>query len=198
MFIANSQISSTDSSHVQTVERQRSDRRLMPWRWWITSRAGPQKEQPIKREEKYSSAPRKPYILCCCPPTDDDEDKPIFKKNNERHCTDVCCCLLLFFMIVVMVVIAVYSLIHGDIKRIIYPTDYLGQFCGLTPGVTDLTNCFFPRLEKDIQTFLPLFLSSPYAIVSFRPYTLCVQECPRAFSLANPQAFGGPSRAFLR
>lgn len=132
----------------------------------------------------------------CCKgrPTEYDEEdqpEPIFKKVRERGCTDILCCLLLFLMIITMVSIAVFSLINGDINYIIYPHDYLSQFCGYSSGVEHLPKGYFPQLDKDIKEFLPLLLSSPYAIASFRPYTLCVESCPNIFSLSSPQAFGG-------
>ena len=66
------------------------------------------------------------------------------------------------------------------------------QFCGHSPRVSHLPKVFFPQLDEDIKTFLPLLVTSPTALATFRPYALCVAECPTIFSLANPQPFGGP------
>jgi len=81
---------------------------------------------------------------------------------------------------------------NGNINYIQYPTDYLDQFCGHSPNVRDKPKAFYPRLDEDLkqQQFL---LYTGFGLLQFQPYTLCVEECPKSFSLADPIEYGGLS-----
>uniref|UniRef100_A0A8B9DVB3 Choline transporter-like protein n=1 Tax=Anser cygnoides TaxID=8845 RepID=A0A8B9DVB3_ANSCY len=48
----------------------------------------------------------------------------------DRGCTDVACCILLVLAIVGYVVVGIVAWTHGDPRKVIYPTDSRGQFCG--------------------------------------------------------------------
>ena len=66
--------------------------------------------------------------------------------------TDILC-LLIFVVIVGGVMgIGIWALSNGNIDQILYPADYLGNYCG-KPG-TDLSDrpyAFYPQLDSDIQ-----------------------------------------------
>ncbi|CAO2635887.1 Choline transporter-like protein 2, partial [Lemmus lemmus] len=47
-----------------------------------------------------------------------------------RGCTDVICCVLLFLAIVGYVAVGIVAWTHGDPRKVIYPTDSRGEFCG--------------------------------------------------------------------
>ena len=124
--------------------------------------------------------------------SEDGPDPGIFKSLRERRCTDVCCLLFLIIMWVVLFFIAAFSIAYGDINYLRYPTDYLGQFCGM-PGsnVSDRPYSWYSQLNTDITNQLPILMAHKYW--KFRAYALCVPECPGAFSLENPMIYGGPS-----
>ena len=121
----------------------------------------------------------------CC---GDRPGKEIFRK--ERRCTD--CLILLPFLAFLgaMGAVASVSIVGGDPDRFIYPSDYLGQFCG-KPGsvVADRPYGFFPELDSDIKAQLPTLLAG--RLWDFKPFTLCVSSCPAKFSLVSPEAYGG-------
>ena len=78
----------------------------------------------------------------------------------------------------------------GNLDFLLYPVDYTDQFCGKTDGVSNRTKAFFPRLDQDLAE-QALIIASPGGFINFQPYTLCVEECPKAFSITNPAFFGG-------
>ncbi|CAO2635888.1 Choline transporter-like protein 2 [Lemmus lemmus] len=56
---------------------------------------------------------------------------PTFKGPiYNRGCTDVICCVLLFLAIVGYVAVGIVAWTHGDPRKVIYPTDSRGEFCG--------------------------------------------------------------------
>jgi len=115
-----------------------------------------------------------------------------FKETSDRFCTDIICLIIWIVCMIAMIVIAGYALANGNLDYISYPVDYLDQFCGKTGGVANRHKIFYPQLDKDIQDSLPLLLTG-IGILSFRPYGLCVTDCPETFSLADPIAYGGPT-----
>uniref|UniRef100_A0A7N8WZH4 Choline transporter-like protein n=1 Tax=Mastacembelus armatus TaxID=205130 RepID=A0A7N8WZH4_9TELE len=65
----------------------------------------------------------------------------------SRSCTDVVCCLIFIIVILGYIALGTVAWIHGDPRKVVYPTDSHGQFCGQknTPNAGN--------------TNLPLFLS---------------------------------------
>uniref|UniRef100_A0A674KHK8 Choline transporter-like protein 2 n=1 Tax=Terrapene triunguis TaxID=2587831 RepID=A0A674KHK8_9SAUR len=56
---------------------------------------------------------------------------PTFKGPiHDRSCTDIICCILLVVAIVGYVIVGIVAWTHGDPRKVIYPTDSRGQFCG--------------------------------------------------------------------
>ena len=129
-------------------------------------------------------------ICSCCDMIDDGAG--IFKPLSKRCCTDVLCLLIFVVYFVAMIGIGIFSLGNGNINYILYPTDYLDQFCGHSSLVSNRTKAFYPKLSEDL-TRQKLLIASGLGIVHFTPYTLCVNECPSAFSLSDPIPYGGAS-----
>uniref|UniRef100_A0A2K6E8Z3 Choline transporter-like protein n=1 Tax=Macaca nemestrina TaxID=9545 RepID=A0A2K6E8Z3_MACNE len=56
---------------------------------------------------------------------------PTFKGPiYNRGCTDVICCVFLLLAIVGYVAVGIIAWTHGDPRKVIYPTDSRGEFCG--------------------------------------------------------------------
>ena len=125
----------------------------------------------------------------CCDLVDDNQ---IFTPVSKRGCTDVGCLLLFLIGFIASIIISVLALNGGNMDYLLYPQDYLGQFCGKTPGVEGRTKAFFPRLDKDIHQQMGI-LTSPVGFFNFKPYVLCVEECPDGYSIADPGVYGGPA-----
>ncbi|MEE6527286.1 hypothetical protein FKM82_028560, partial [Ascaphus truei] len=47
-----------------------------------------------------------------------------------RGCTDILCCILIVLAIVAYVAVGIVAWTYGDPRKVIYPTDSKGQFCG--------------------------------------------------------------------
>uniref|UniRef100_A0A8C9WTR8 Choline transporter-like protein n=1 Tax=Scleropages formosus TaxID=113540 RepID=A0A8C9WTR8_SCLFO len=92
---------------------------------------------------------------------------PVRVSHLSRGCTDVLCCILF--------VLALLAWSQGDPRKVIYPTDSSGQFCGQAGT----------RLEK--KPFLFYFnimkCASPLVLLEFQcPTTqICVEKCPDRF-----------------
>ncbi|XP_034750511.1 choline transporter-like protein 2 [Etheostoma cragini] len=56
---------------------------------------------------------------------------PTFKGPiQNRGCTDIVCCILFVIAIVGYVAVGILAWSQGDPRKVIYPTDSRGQFCG--------------------------------------------------------------------
>uniref|UniRef100_A0A8B9R3Y1 Choline transporter-like protein n=1 Tax=Anas platyrhynchos TaxID=8839 RepID=A0A8B9R3Y1_ANAPL len=93
----------------------------------------------------------------------------------DRGCTDVACCILLVLAIVGYVVVGIVAWTHGDPRKVIYPTDSRGQFCG------------HQGTANEGKPFLFYFdivkCASPLVLLEFQcPTTqICVSKCPDRF-----------------
>ncbi|KAL4647949.1 choline transporter-like protein 2 isoform X1 [Arapaima gigas] len=93
----------------------------------------------------------------------------------NRSCTDVLCCILFVLALLGYFLVGILAWSQGDPRKVIYPTDSSGQFCGQagTP------------LEK--KPFLFYFnimkCASPLVLLEFQcPTTqICVEKCPDRF-----------------
>uniref|UniRef100_A0A8C9F5Z1 Uncharacterized protein n=1 Tax=Pavo cristatus TaxID=9049 RepID=A0A8C9F5Z1_PAVCR len=47
-----------------------------------------------------------------------------------KHCTDVICCVIFIVVILGYIALGIVAWVHGDPRKVIYPTDSYGQFCG--------------------------------------------------------------------
>ncbi|XP_072549026.1 choline transporter-like protein 2 isoform X2 [Salminus brasiliensis] len=99
---------------------------------------------------------------------------------HNRGCTDILCCILFIVAILGYVAVGILAWSQGDPRKVIYPTDSRGQFCGQVG--TDLENKPF------LFYFNILKCASPVVLVEFQcPTTqLCVEQCPdRSMTLLN-------------
>ncbi|XP_077202242.1 choline transporter-like protein 2 isoform X6 [Paroedura picta] len=98
---------------------------------------------------------------------------PTFKGPiYERGCTDIICCILLMVAVVGYVAVGVVAWTQGDPRKVIYPTDSRGQFCGQkgTPNENKPFLFYFNIMK----------CASPSVLLEFQcPTTqICVEKCP--------------------
>ncbi|XP_055094503.1 choline transporter-like protein 2 isoform X3 [Symphalangus syndactylus] len=98
---------------------------------------------------------------------------PTFKGPiYNRGCTDVICCVFLLLAIVGYVVVGIIAWTHGDPRKVIYPTDSRGEFCG-QKGTKNENKpyLFYFNIVK---------CASPLVLLEFQCPTpqICVEKCP--------------------
>ncbi|XP_053540259.1 choline transporter-like protein 2 isoform X1 [Ictalurus punctatus] len=101
---------------------------------------------------------------------------PSFKGPiHNRSCTDVLCCILFILALMGYFAVGILAWSQGDPKKVIYPTDSRGQFCGQQ----------FTSLEKKplLFYFNILKCASPLVLLELQcPTTqICVEKCPDRF-----------------
>ncbi|XP_072420591.1 choline transporter-like protein 2 isoform X2 [Chiloscyllium punctatum] len=94
---------------------------------------------------------------------------------GNRSCTDIICCLIFFAAIIAYVIVGIVAWIHGDPRKVIYPTDSRGEFCGQVGGRNEHKPFLF--------YFNLLKCASPLVLLEFQcPTTqICVSKCPERF-----------------
>ncbi|KAF4115703.1 choline transporter-like protein 2 isoform X2 [Onychostoma macrolepis] len=89
---------------------------------------------------------------------------------QNRGCTDIICCIIFVVAIVGYVAVGILAWTHGDPRKVIYPTDSLGQYCGQG------------KLEKQplLFYFNMMKCASPMVLLEFQCPTpqVCVEKCP--------------------
>nr|KAF6445156.1 solute carrier family 44 member 5 [Molossus molossus] len=93
----------------------------------------------------------------------------------NRSCTDVLCCIVFILFIIAYIILGLIAWVHGDPRRVAYPTDSKGHFCG-QKGT--------PNENKSILFYFNLFsCTSPSVLISLQcPTTqICVSKCPEKF-----------------
>ncbi|XP_074544588.1 choline transporter-like protein 2 isoform X1 [Halichoeres trimaculatus] len=119
---------------------------------------------------------------------------PTFKGPiYNRGCTDILCCLLFIIALLGYFAVGIIAWSQGDPRKVIYPTDSRGQFCGQagTP------------LEKKpfLFYFNILKCASPLVLLEFQcPTTqLCVESCPdRHMTLVKTKLSGKEDRDYYQ
>ncbi|XP_073090237.1 choline transporter-like protein 5 isoform X1 [Manis javanica] len=94
---------------------------------------------------------------------------------TNRRCTDVLCCVVFMLFIMGYILLGLTAWVHGDPRRVAYPTDSTGHFCG-QKGT--------PNENKTVLFYFNLFsCSSPSVMVNLQcPTTqICVSKCPEKF-----------------
>nr|KAF6380371.1 solute carrier family 44 member 5 [Myotis myotis] len=102
---------------------------------------------------------------------DPDFKGPIAK----RGCTDVLCCMVFILFITGYIILGLIAWVHGDPRRVAYPTDSKGHFCG-QKGT--------PNENKSILFYFNLLsCTSPSVMINLQcPTTqICVSKCPEKF-----------------
>ncbi|VFV40311.1 choline transporter-like protein, partial [Lynx pardinus] len=93
----------------------------------------------------------------------------------KRSCTDVLCCIIFILCIIGYIILGLLAWVHGDPRRVAYPTDSKGHFCG-QKGT--------PNENKTILFYFNLFsCTSPSVVINLQcPTTqICVSKCPEKF-----------------
>ncbi|XP_067877449.1 choline transporter-like protein 2 isoform X2 [Heterodontus francisci] len=108
-----------------------------------------------------------------------DEPKkfdPSFKGPiANRSCTDIICCLVFFVAIVGYFIVGIVAWTHGDPRKVIYPTNSRGEFCGQVGSRNEHKPFLF--------YFNILKCASPLVLLEFQCPTTqtCVSKCPEKF-----------------
>lgn len=93
----------------------------------------------------------------------------------DRSCTDVLCCMIFILFVVGYILLGLLAWTHGDPRRVAYPTDSQGHFCG-QKGT--------PNENKTVLFYFNLFRCTSSSVM-FRlqcPTTqICVSRCPEKF-----------------
>ncbi|XP_075062911.1 choline transporter-like protein 2 isoform X1 [Mixophyes fleayi] len=101
---------------------------------------------------------------------------PTFKGPiHNRGCTDIVCCILIILAIVAYVAVGIVAWTYGDPRKVIYPTDSKGQFCGQVGT---------PNEKKPFLFYFNIMkCASPLVLLEFQcPTTqICVEKCPDKF-----------------
>ncbi|KAL1772623.1 choline transporter 5 [Sigmodon hispidus] len=90
-------------------------------------------------------------------------------------CTDVLCCVIFILFVMGYVLLGLVAWIHGDPRRVAYPTDSQGHFCGQkgTPN-ENKTILFYFNLLRCTSSSMMLRLQCPTT-------QICVSRCPERF-----------------
>ncbi|XP_035509862.1 choline transporter-like protein 5-B isoform X2 [Morone saxatilis] len=95
---------------------------------------------------------------------------------HNRSCTDVVCCIIFIIVILGYIALGTVAWIHGDPRKVIYPTNSHGQFCGQqsTPNANKAILFYFNMLK----------CANPAVLINLQcPTTqLCVSKCPDRFA----------------
>ncbi|XP_068175377.1 choline transporter-like protein 5-B isoform X4 [Antennarius striatus] len=95
---------------------------------------------------------------------------------HNRSCTDVFCCVIFIIIILGYIALGTVAWIHGDPRKVVYPTDSHGQFCGHqnTHNANKAILFYFNMLK----------CANPTVLINLQcPTTqLCVSKCPDRFA----------------
>ncbi|KAM6956935.1 choline transporter-like protein 2 isoform 2-T2 [Aplochiton taeniatus] len=101
---------------------------------------------------------------------------PTFKGPiHSRSCTDIVCCILFIIAILGYFAVGILAWSQGDPRKVIYPTDSRGQFCGQAGT---------PLQDKGLLFYFNIMkCASPMVLLEFQcPTTqMCVESCPDKF-----------------
>ncbi|GAB0099962.1 Choline transporter-like 2 [Sergentomyia squamirostris] len=89
---------------------------------------------------------------------------------KNRSCTDVICLLLFVFFLIGWGVIAFYAYHHGDLDRLLVPTDSRNNRCGVDSNVLNKPYLFFFDLSRCVDITTP--------INGCPTPQVCVDKCP--------------------
>nr|XP_057904688.1 choline transporter-like protein 2 isoform X2 [Doryrhamphus excisus] len=99
---------------------------------------------------------------------------PTFKGPiHNRGCTDIVCCIIFVLAILAYIAVGILAWSQGDPRKVIYPTDSKGQFCG-QGELESKPLLFYFNIMK---------CASPMVLLTFQcPTTqICVEKCPTEF-----------------
>jgi hypothetical protein len=111
------------------------------------------------------------------------------KMKEGRGCTDILMCIFFLLFCAGFFVVAILAFNVGDPDSLTYGMDHYGYRCGVVNyhaetgeaiDLTDRKKVFYPDLDSDIVTQLaanPGIQTTPW---KFKPYGICLEECPEA------------------
>ncbi|RXN33546.1 choline transporter 2 isoform X1 [Labeo rohita] len=102
---------------------------------------------------------------------------PTFKGPiYNRGCTDILCCILFILALLGYFAVGILAWSQGDPRKVIYPTDSKGQFCGQAGTLLEKKPLLF--------YFNIMKCASPLVLLEFQcPTTqICVERCPDKFT----------------
>ncbi|KAJ4932652.1 hypothetical protein JOQ06_011069 [Pogonophryne albipinna] len=94
---------------------------------------------------------------------------------QNRSCTDIVCCILFIIALLGYFAVGILAWSQGDPRKVIYPTDSRGQFCGQVGT---------PLEKKGMLFYFNIMkCASPMVLLEFQcPTTqMCVETCPDKF-----------------
>ncbi|XP_075999055.1 choline transporter-like protein 2 isoform X4 [Genypterus blacodes] len=101
---------------------------------------------------------------------------PTFKGPlHSRGCTDIICCIFFILAILAYLAVGILAWSQGDPRKVIYPTDSRGQFCGQAGT---------PQKDQPLLFYFNIMnCASPMVLLEFQcPTTqMCVEKCPDKF-----------------
>ncbi|XP_046403794.1 choline transporter-like protein 2 isoform X2 [Ischnura elegans] len=90
--------------------------------------------------------------------------------QKSRSCTDILCLLIFIVFLVAWAGVSIFAYKTGSPERLVFPTDSLGQQCGVDESVKDKKHLLFFDLSK---------CARPAVIVTGCPTPqVCVDKCP--------------------
>ncbi|KAM4535030.1 choline transporter-like protein 2 isoform 2-T2 [Fundulus diaphanus] len=101
---------------------------------------------------------------------------PSFKGPiQNRGCTDIVCCILFIIAVLGYIAVGILAWSQGDPRKVIYPTNSRGEFCGQAGSELEKKRLLF--------YFNIMKCASPMVLLSFQcPTTqMCVENCPDKF-----------------
>uniref|UniRef100_A0A674D371 Choline transporter-like protein n=1 Tax=Salmo trutta TaxID=8032 RepID=A0A674D371_SALTR len=83
---------------------------------------------------------------------------------HNRACTDVLCCVIFVIVILGYIALGTVAWIHGDPRKVVYPTDSHGQFCGQqgTPNANKAILFYFNILGPSLRDRFATYLDMQY------------------------------------
>uniref|UniRef100_A0A8C1TUI3 Choline transporter-like protein n=1 Tax=Cyprinus carpio TaxID=7962 RepID=A0A8C1TUI3_CYPCA len=74
--------------------------------------------------------------------------------TDFQGCTDVLCCVIFVIVILGYIVLGTVAWMHGDPRKVVYPTDSYGQFCGQNKAILfyfNILQCANPTVLINLQ-----------------------------------------------
>ncbi|ALC46404.1 CG11880 [Drosophila busckii] len=91
-------------------------------------------------------------------------------RERDRSCTDVPCLLLFVLFLGCWGYIAHYAVSHGDLNKLMVPTDMYNRKCGIDSNVLNKPYLFFFNLDQCIDPLVP--------ITGCNTPQVCIERCP--------------------
>ncbi|XP_059093581.1 choline transporter-like protein 2 [Tigriopus californicus] len=108
-------------------------------------------------------------MVGCCESQVDSSEIPFHLNPKDRKCTDVLMLIIFLLGLGIWVYIGMFALTHGDVNKLIYPTNSQGEICGIGPHLGRPNVLYFDLLKC---------LSLASSVAGCPTPQVCVAECP--------------------